>query len=162
MPTARRLEDWWKSDSCEIHHFIGKDITYFHTLFWPGMLKTAGYSLPSKVHIHGFLNVGGKKMSKRDGTLIAAETYLKYAHPSYLRYFYATKLTSRVEDLDLGIDEFTDKVNSDLVGKGRESGQPRREVRSCDRVVGRISRRRRIVRGCRCGWRRDRRSLRVV
>ena len=81
------------------------------------MLKTAGYSLPTKVHIHGFLNVDGKKMSKRDGTLVAAETYLKHAHPSYLRYYYATKLTPRVEDLDLGIEEFADKVNSDLVGK---------------------------------------------
>ncbi len=114
---GEKLADWWQSDACEVHHFIGKDITYFHTLFWPGMLKTAGYSLPKKVHIHGFLNVDGKKMSKRDGTLIAAETYLKYAKPSYLRYFYATKLTSGVDDLDLKIDEFTDKVNSDLVGK---------------------------------------------
>ncbi|TWU63215.1 Methionine--tRNA ligase [Crateriforma conspicua] len=111
------LADWWQSDDCEVHHFIGKDITYFHTLFWPGMLKTAGFSLPTKVHIHGFLNVDGKKMSKRDGTLVAAETYLKHLDPSYLRYFYATKLTSRVEDLDLGLDEFAEKVNSDLVGK---------------------------------------------
>ncbi len=111
------LDDWWKNDDCEVHHFIGKDITYFHTLFWPGMLETAKYSLPTKVHIHGFLNVDGKKMSKRDGTLIAAETYLKHAKPDYLRYYYATKLTPRVEDLDLQIDEFTEKVNSDLVGK---------------------------------------------
>ncbi|TWU47484.1 Methionine--tRNA ligase [Rubripirellula tenax] len=111
------LADWWQSDDCEVHHFIGKDITYFHTLFWPGMLKTAGFSLPTKVHIHGFLNVDGKKMSKRDGTLVSAESYLKHAHPSYLRYFYATKLSPRVEDLDLGIEEFADKVNSDLVGK---------------------------------------------
>jgi methionyl-tRNA synthetase len=114
---SESLANWWRNDDCEVHHFIGKDITYFHTLFWPGMLKTASYSLPKKVHIHGFLNVDGKKMSKRDGTLIAAETYLKHAGPSYLRYFYATKLTPRVEDLDLGIDEFTEKVNSDLVGK---------------------------------------------
>lgn len=111
------LNDWWKNDSCEVHHFIGKDITYFHTLFWPGMLKTAKYSLPTKVHIHGFLMVDGEKMSKRDGTLIAAETYLKYSKPSYLRYFYATKLISRVEDLDLKLGEFTEKVNTDLVGK---------------------------------------------
>jgi methionyl-tRNA synthetase len=111
------LDDWWKSDECEVHHFIGKDITYFHTLFWPGMLKTAGFSLPSKVHIHGFLNVGGEKMAKSTGTLISAETYLKNSNPSYLRYFYAAKLTSRVEDLDLGLDEFVEKVNSDLVGK---------------------------------------------
>ncbi len=112
-----QLADWWKSDDCEIHHFIGKDITYFHTLFWPGMLKTAGFSLPTKVHIHGFLNVDGKKMSKSEGTLVAAETYLKHADPSYLRYFYAAKLSARVEDLDLGLDEFADKINSDLVGK---------------------------------------------
>ena len=111
------LEDWWKSDKTEVHHFIGKDITYFHTLFWPGMLKTAGFSLPTKVHIHGFLNVGGQKMSKSQGTLITAEKYLQHLDPSYLRYFYATKLTSRVEDLDLGIAEFADKINSDLVGK---------------------------------------------
>ncbi|MCO8120802.1 methionine--tRNA ligase [Stieleria sp. TO1_6] len=111
------IDDWWRSESTEIHHFIGKDITYFHTLFWPGMLHTAGFQLPTKVHIHGFLNVGGEKMSKSTGTLIAAETYQKYAEPDLLRYFYATKLTPRVEDLDLGIDEFVDKVNSDLVGK---------------------------------------------
>lgn len=111
------LADWWKSDDCEVHHFIGKDITYFHTLFWPGMLKTAGFSLPTKVHIHGFLNVNGKKMSKSDGTFVKAETFLKHIDPSALRYFYATKLSSRVEDLDLGVDEFVEKVNSDLVGK---------------------------------------------
>ena len=113
-----QLSDWWQSDDCEIHHFIGKDITYFHTLFWPGMLRTAGYSLPTKVHIHGFLTVGGgRKMSKSVGTLIAAETYLKHADPSYLRYFYATKLSPKVEDIDLGLEEFVEKINSDLVGK---------------------------------------------
>ncbi|TWU35990.1 methionine--tRNA ligase [Novipirellula artificiosorum] len=114
---GEKLEDWWNSDQCEIHHFIGKDITYFHTLFWPGMLKSAGFSLPTKVRIHGFLTVAGEKMSKSTGTLVSAETYLKHSQPSYLRYFYATKLTPRVEDLDLGIEEFTDKINSDLVGK---------------------------------------------
>ena len=114
---GEKLEDWWKNEQTEIHHFIGKDITYFHTLFWPGMLKTAGYNLPTKVRIHGFLTVNGEKMSKSKGTFVSAETYLKYAKPSYLRYFYATKLTPGVEDLDLGLDEFTKKVNSDLVGK---------------------------------------------
>ena len=114
---GEQLADWWKSEDCEIHHFIGKDITYFHTLFWPGMLKTAGYSLPTKVHIHGFLNVNNKKMAKSKGTLISAETYLKHSKPEYLRYYYATKLTPRVEDLDLSLEEFTEKVNSDLVGK---------------------------------------------
>lgn len=114
---SENLKDWWQNENCEIHHFIGKDITYFHTLFWPGMLKTAGYNLPKKVRIHGFLTVNGEKMSKSKGTFISAETYLQHADPSYLRYFYATKLTARVEDLDLGLEEFTQKVNSDLVGK---------------------------------------------
>src|SRR5262245_2374035 len=115
--TGEKFDDWWRSKDCEIHHFIGKDITYFHTLFWPGMLKTAGYSLPAKVHIHGFLTVDGEKMSKSKGTFVRAETYLKHLDPSYLRYFYATKLSSRVEDLDLAVDEFVAKVNSDLINK---------------------------------------------
>jgi methionyl-tRNA synthetase len=115
--TGEKLDNWWRSKDCEIHHFIGKDITYFHTLFWPGMLKTAGYSLPAKVHIHGFLTVDGEKMSKSKGTFVRASTYLKHLDPSYLRYFYATKLSSRVEDLDLAVDEFVAKVNTDLVNK---------------------------------------------
>lgn len=114
---GEQLEDWWMSEETEIHHFIGKDIQYFHTLFWPGMLKTAGFKLPTQVHIHGFLTVGGEKMSKSTGTLVSAETYLKYLDPAYLRYFYASKLTPRVEDIDLGLEEFVEKVNSDLVGK---------------------------------------------
>jgi methionyl-tRNA synthetase len=115
--TGEKLARWWKSPECEVHHFIGKDITYFHTLFWPGMLKTAGYSLPTKVHIHGFLTVGGEKMSKSKGTFVRGRTYLNHLDPSYLRYFYATKLSSRVDDLDLSIDEFVAKVNTDLVNK---------------------------------------------
>lgn len=111
------LDDWWRSDSTEIHHFIGKDIQYFHTLFWPAMLKTTKYSLPTKVHIHGFLTVDGEKMSKSRGTFIQAETYLEHLDPSYLRYYYATRLSSRVEDLDLNPEEFVSKINSDLVGK---------------------------------------------
>ena len=113
---GERLEDWWQGDA-EVHHFIGKDITYFHTLFWPGMLKTAGYSLPTRVHIHGFLTVDGEKMSKTKGTLVQAATYLRHLDPSYLRYFYATKLGSRLDDLDLNVEEFSARVNSDLVGK---------------------------------------------
>ena len=101
----------------EVHHFIGKDITYFHTLFWPAMLKTAGLSLPTKVHIHGFLTVDGEKMSKSKGTFVQASTYLKHLEPAYLRYYYATKLGSRLDDLDLNLEEFASKVNSDLVGK---------------------------------------------
>jgi len=114
---GEKLDDWWRSSQCEIHHFIGKDITYFHTLFWPGMLKTAGYSLPTKVHIHGFLTVDGEKMSKSKGTFVAGRTYLNHLDPSYLRYFYASKLSSRVDDLDLSVDEFVAKVNTDLVNK---------------------------------------------
>lgn len=114
---GEKLDDWWRSDDTEIHHFIGKDITYFHTLFWPGMLKSAGFSLPAKVHIHGFLNVDGEKMSKSKGTFIKAETYLKHLDPAYLRYYFASKLGPRLDDLDLSREEFVAKVNSDLVGK---------------------------------------------
>ena len=112
-----KLDDWWRSPETEIHHFIGKDITYFHTLFWPGMLKTAGFNLPEKVHIHGFLTVGGEKMSKSQGTFVMASTYLKHLDPSHLRYYYASKLGSRLDDLDLNLDEFKAKIDSDLVGK---------------------------------------------
>ena len=115
--TGEQLDDWWKSATTEVHHFIGKDITYFHTLFWPGMLKTAGFSLPTKVHIHGFLNVAGEKMSKSKGTFIKAETYLKHLNPAFLRYYFASKLGPRLDDLDLTLDEFVNKVNADLVGK---------------------------------------------
>ncbi|QDU31595.1 Methionine--tRNA ligase [Anatilimnocola aggregata] len=114
---GEQLPDWWQSPETEVHHFIGKDITYFHTLFWPGMLKTAGYNLPEKVHIHGFLTVGGEKMSKSKGTFIRAATFLKHLDPAALRYYYASKLGPRLDDLDLNPDEFVDKVNSDLVGK---------------------------------------------
>lgn len=114
---GEKLEDWWKNDDVEIHHFIGKDIQYFHTLFWPAMLKTSGYSLPTKVHIHGFLTVDGEKMSKSRGTFVRAAKYLEHLNPAYLRYYYATKLSSKVEDLDLNLEEFVARVNSDLVGK---------------------------------------------
>lgn len=114
---GEKLQDWWKSSASEIHHFIGKDITYFHTLFWPAMLKSAGLSLPTKVHIHGFLTVDGEKMSKSRGTFVQAATYLKHLDPALLRYYYASKLGSRLDDLDLNLEEFVNKVNSDLVGK---------------------------------------------
>jgi methionyl-tRNA synthetase len=112
---GENFDDWWKSDKTEIHHFIGKDITYFHTLFWPAMLKTAGFSLPKKIHIHGFLTVDTFKMSKSKGTFIQASTYLKHLDPSYLRYYYASKLSPRVDDINLNLDEFANKVDSDLV-----------------------------------------------
>jgi methionyl-tRNA synthetase len=111
------FDDWWRDEATEIHHFIGKDITYFHTLFWPGMLKSAGFNLPKKVHIHGFLTVNGEKMSKSTGTLIKAETYLRHLNPTYLRYYYASKLGPRLDDLDMNLDEFAAKIDSDLVGK---------------------------------------------
>jgi methionyl-tRNA synthetase len=111
------LDDWWRNPEVEIHHFIGKDIAYFHTLFWPAMLKTAGFELPTAVHVHGFLTVNGEKMSKRKGTFILARTYLDHLNPEYLRYYYASKLSSKVDDLDLNLEEFIQKVNSDLVGK---------------------------------------------
>jgi methionyl-tRNA synthetase len=115
--TGEKLDDWWRSPDCEVHHFIGKDIVYFHTLFWPGMLKTAGYSLPAKIHVHGFVTEGGEKISKSKGAPPLARTYLKYLDASYLRYFYASKLSSRVEDIELTPDEFCTKVNTDLVNK---------------------------------------------
>ena len=111
------FEDLWQSDKTEVHHFIGKDIVYFHTLFWPAMLKAAGFPLPTRVQVHGMLTVNGEKMSKSRGTFVLASTYLKHLDPAYLRYYYMAKLGSRVEDLDLNVDELVAKVNSDLVGK---------------------------------------------
>lgn len=111
------FDRWWRSDETEIHHFIGKDIQYFHCLFWPAMLKTAGFSLPTKVHIHGFLNVNGRKMSKRDGTFVMAATYARHLDAAYLRYYYASKLGPRLEDIDMNLEEFVAKNNADLVGK---------------------------------------------
>jgi len=111
------FDQWWRNAETEVHHFIGKDIQYFHCLFWPAMLKVAGFNLPTRVHIHGFLNVNGRKMSKRDGTFVMAETYLKHFDPAYLRYYYASKLGPRLDDVDMNLDEFANKVDSDLVGK---------------------------------------------
>ncbi|MDC3985032.1 methionine--tRNA ligase [Polyangium jinanense] len=114
---GERMEDWWRSDKTEIVHVIGKDIVYFHTLFWPSMLKSAGYSLPSRVQVHGFLTVNGEKMAKTKGTFVMARTYLDHLDPAYLRYYYASKLGARVEDFDLNVDEFVQKVNAELVNK---------------------------------------------
>jgi methionyl-tRNA synthetase len=114
---GENLDDWWRSGKTEIHHFIGKDIQYFHTLFWPAELKTAGFSLPTQVHIHGFLTVDGEKMSKSRGTFIRASKYLEHLDPEYLRYYYAAKLSSKVEDIDLNFAEFVARVNSEPFGK---------------------------------------------
>ena len=108
---------WRKDDQYEVYHFIGKDILYFHTLFWPAMLEGAGFRKPTAVFAHGFLTVNGLKMSKSRGTFINARKYLEYLDPEYLRYYYAAKLSSRVDDLDLSLDDFVLRVNSDLVGK---------------------------------------------
>jgi methionyl-tRNA synthetase len=114
---GKRFDDYWRSSDTEIVHVIGKDIVRFHTLFWPAILHSAGFSLPSRVQVHGFLTVNGEKMSKRRGTFILASTYLRHLDPAYLRYFYASKFSSRVDDIDLHFDEMVQKVNSDLVNK---------------------------------------------
>lgn len=112
------FDEYWKPGSeCELYHFIGKDIINFHALFWPAMLSDAGFRTPNKVCVHGFLTVDGTKMSKSRGTFINARTYLDHLNPEYLRYYYATKLTNSVDDLDLNLEDFVTKVNSDLVGK---------------------------------------------
>ncbi len=111
------FDSWWRSEETEIYHFIGKDIVYFHTLFWPAMLHASGFPLPKRVQVHGFLTVNGEKMSKSKGTFVQASTYLEHLDPAHLRYFYASKLGPKVDDLDLNLEEFTAKVNSDLVGK---------------------------------------------
>ena len=108
---------WAPGSDAEVHHFIGKDIVYFHTLFWPAVLHGAGYRPPTAVHVHGFLTVNGQKMSKSRGTFITAHDWLQHLPAEYLRYFYASRLGPGVEDLDLNLDDFVSKVNSDLVGK---------------------------------------------
>lgn len=108
---------WAKDSSAELYHFIGKDIIYFHALFWPAMLNGANFRTPSAIFAHGFLTVNGEKMSKSRGTFIKARTYLDHLNPEYLRYYFAAKLSAGVDDIDLSFDDFTQRVNSDLVGK---------------------------------------------
>ena len=112
------FEDWIAPDAnTEMVHFIGKDILYFHSLFWPAMLYGSGIKVPDSVYVHGFITVNGKKMSKSRGTFINASTYLKHLQPDYLRYYYASKLSENIVDIDLNLEDFVAKVNSDLVGK---------------------------------------------
>ncbi len=112
------FDDYWGEDSdTELYHFIGKDIVYFHALFWPAMLEGAGFRKPSGIFTHGFLTVNGEKMSKSRGTFIQASTYAKHLNPEYLRYYFAAKLGNSVQDLDLNFEDFISRVNSDLVGK---------------------------------------------
>ncbi len=112
------FDEFWRYDSdAELYHFIGKDIAYFHTLFWPAMLDGAGFRKPTAVFCHGFLTIDGQKMSKSRGTFIKARTYLKHLRPEYLRYYFATKLNDRIDDIDLNLEDFQQRINSDLVGK---------------------------------------------
>ncbi|WP_036818776.1 methionine--tRNA ligase, partial [Photobacterium sanctipauli] len=110
-------EFWNKDSSTELYHFIGKDIVYFHSLFWPAMLDGAGLRKPNNVFVHGYVTVNGAKMSKSKGTFIKAGTYLQHLDPECLRYYYAAKLNSRIDDLDLNLEDFTQRVNSDVVNK---------------------------------------------
>ena len=112
------FDAWWQPGSqAEVHHFIGKDIVYFHTLFWPAMLMGAGFRTPTAVYAHGFLTVDGAKMSKSRGTFIRARTYLDHLHPDYLRYYFAAKLGPGTGDIDLNLEDFVQRVNADIVGK---------------------------------------------
>jgi methionyl-tRNA synthetase len=112
------FDEYWKADSqAELYHFIGKDILYFHALFWPAMLMSADYRTPTKIFVHGMLTVNGQKMSKSRGTFIKANTYLQYLNPEYLRYYYAAKLSNQISDIDLNLEDFRLRVNADLVGK---------------------------------------------
>ncbi len=112
------FDDYWSQDSsAELYHFIGKDIAYFHTLFWPAMLHGAGFRKPTAVYCHGFLTVDGQKMSKSRGTFIMARTYLEHLNPEYLRYYFAAKLGPGIDDIDLNLEDFSTRVNADLVGK---------------------------------------------
>lgn len=123
----KNFDHYWKNPETEIYHFIGKDIVYFHALFWPALLKNTDYTLPKEVFVHGFLKVNGEKMSKSKGTFIKARTYLDHLDPMYLRYYFACKLNSGLGDLDLNFSDFVQRVNSDLIGKitnlGSRGGQ---------------------------------------
>jgi len=116
--TELNFDQFWGPESkAELYHFIGKDIIYFHALFWPAMLSGAGFRTPTAIFSHGFLTVNGQKMSKSRGTFIKASTYSKHLNPEYLRYYFAAKLGSGIEDIDLNLEDFAQRVNSDLVGK---------------------------------------------
>ena len=115
---SHSLENLWgKESDYEIHHFIGKDITYFHGLFWPALLMKSKYKLPDSIHVHGFVTVNGEKMSKSKGTFITADQFAEASDPELLRYYFASKLNSKIEDLDLNLEDLAQKINSDLVGK---------------------------------------------
>ncbi len=116
-PSISFEEYWAENSDTELYHFIGKDIVYFHALFWPAILKGSGYRLPNNIFVHGFLTVNGQKMSKSRGTFINAKLYLDHLNPEYLRYYFASKLGSGVDDIDFHAEDFTQRINADLVGK---------------------------------------------
>lgn len=113
------FDEYWQDhgNTTELYHFMGKDVVYFHALFWPAMLMGAGFRTPTALFVHGFLTINGKKMSKSRGTFITARQYLRYLNPEYLRYYFAAKLSKDIDDLDLNFEDFSQRVNSDLVGK---------------------------------------------
>jgi methionyl-tRNA synthetase len=111
------FDDFWEKETHELYHFIGKDIIYFHSLFWPAILESSGFRKPTGIFVHGYLTVNGQKMSKSKGTFITARDYWKKLDPEYLRYYFATKLNSSIDDFDFSFDDFCNRVNSDLVGK---------------------------------------------
>ncbi len=117
QPSLNFDEYWQKDSTVELYHFIGKDIIYFHALFWPALLEGADFRTPSGIFAHGFLTVDGHKMSKSRGTFITARDYLTHLNPEYLRYYFAAKLNSHIEDIDLNFQDFMQRVNADLVGK---------------------------------------------
>ena len=114
---GQKIDTYWKNPNAEIFHCIGKDIVYFHTLFWPSILKASGFNTPSQVMVHGFLTVDGVKMSKSRGTFVMAQTYLRHLDPLFFRYYMACKINNGIDDVDLSLDDFTQRVNSDLIGK---------------------------------------------
>ena len=114
---GRTVEDYWRDKNTKIIHFIGKDIVYFHTLFWPAILMASNYNLPTFISVHGMLTIDGKKMSKSRGTFILADDYCKFLNPEALRYYFASKLSSTAEDLDLNLNDFKAKINSCLINK---------------------------------------------
>lgn len=112
------FDDWWKKDSdAELYHFIGKDIVYFHSLFWPAMLEGSGFRKPTNLFVHGYVTVNGAKMSKSRGTFIKASTWLKHFDADSLRYYYTAKLSPRIDDIDLNLEDFVQRVNADIVNK---------------------------------------------
>ncbi len=134
------IDELWNGDY-EIHHFIGKDILYFHALFWPAMLKVSQFKLPDYIHVHGFLTINGEKMSKSRGTFITAKAYLEHLNPEFLRYYYAAKLSDTVEDVDLNLTDFVNRVNADVVNKLINIGSRLASilVKKCDATIATLT-----------------------